>query len=36
MSRSGSNTVIRLDSTDAITLVGVSESSLVAADFKFV
>jgi hypothetical protein len=32
----GSETVIRMDSSDAITLVGVAPSSLVSADFKFV
>jgi serralysin len=36
ISRVGSDTVIRLDATDSTTLVGVTKSSLVAADFKFV
>jgi hypothetical protein len=36
MSQVGADTVIRLDATDSITLVGVTKSSLVSADFKFV
>lgn len=36
MSQVGSDTLIRLDASDSITLVGVAMSSLVAADFKFV
>ena len=32
----GADVVIRLDATDSITLVGVTLSNLVAADFKFV
>ena len=36
ISQVGSDTVIRLDATDSITLVGVTKSSLVAADLKFV
>jgi hypothetical protein len=32
----GFDTVIRLDATDSITLVGVTKASLVSADFKFV
>ena len=36
ISQVGSDTVIRLDAADSITLVGVTKSSLVAADFKFV
>jgi hypothetical protein len=31
----GLDTVIRLDATDLITLVGVAKSSLVATDFTF-
>jgi trimeric autotransporter adhesin len=36
MSQVGPDTLIRLDASDSITLVGVAMSSLVAADFKFV
>jgi hypothetical protein len=36
MSQVGSNVVIRLDSTDSITLADISKSSLVSTDFKFV
>jgi hypothetical protein len=36
MSQVGANVVIRLDATDAITLLNKSVASLVAADFKFV
>jgi hypothetical protein len=36
ISQVGSDTVIRLDAADSITLVGVAKSSLVAAAFKFV
>jgi hypothetical protein len=36
MTQAGSDVLIRLDSTDSITLTGVTLSSLVAADFKFV
>ena len=36
MSQVGADTVIRLDATDSITLVGVTKSDLVSADFKFV
>ena len=32
----GFDTLIRLDATDSITLVGVTKASLVSADFKFV
>ena len=35
-SQQGSDVVIRLDGTDTITLAGVTLSSLVSADFKFV
>ncbi len=35
-SQVGGDTVIRLDSADSITLVGVTATSLVSADFKFV
>ena len=36
MSQVGADTVIRHDATDSITLVGVTKSNLVSADFKFV
>ena len=36
MSQVGADTVIRLDATDSITLVSVTKSNLVSADFKFV
>ena len=36
MSQVGVDTVIRLDATNSITLVGVTKSNLVSADFKFV
>ncbi len=35
MSQAGSDVMIKLDSTDSITLNHVSLSSLVSADFKF-
>jgi hypothetical protein len=35
MSQVGANVVIKLDSTDAITLVNVSLSNMVSTDFKF-
>jgi hypothetical protein len=35
ISQVGANTVIHLDPTDSITLVGVDKNSLAAADFKF-
>jgi hypothetical protein len=36
MSQVGTDTVIRLDATDSITLAGITKTSLVAADFHFV
>jgi hypothetical protein len=36
MTQSGANTVISLSASDAVTLLGVQESSLTAAQFKFV
>jgi Ca2+-binding RTX toxin-like protein len=35
MTQSGSNTVIRLDASDTITLTGVTKTNLTSSEFRF-